>query len=298
MRRYVFPLIVVGLLCLGQSAFCQATRTWVSGVGDDANPASRTAPALTFAGALPKTAAGGEIDNLDTGDFGPVTINKSITIDGAAGVAGIMVTAATGTPAIVISATTTIEVTLRNLQLNGNTGGGTIGIQVLSPVVLHIENCKIFGFSGHGIDFEPTGGSAFYVKNSHIYSNDGDGIYIKPDASSTISIVNSNVNDCATGIHGDDNTITVVQRSACDGNTGAGFETTAGATMTITNSESSLNGTGISSAGTVLISNVTVTNNSVEGLDHAKGGKIESFHDNPAGDNKAAGAATSTLPLK
>ena len=64
----------------GSLAHAQATRTWVSGVGDDANPCSRTAPCKTFAGAISKTAAGGEINVLDPGGFGAVTITKSITI--------------------------------------------------------------------------------------------------------------------------------------------------------------------------------------------------------------------------
>src|SRR5262245_48964588 len=64
------------------AAYAQATRTWVSGVGDDVNPCSRTAPCKTFAGAISKTAAGGEISVLDPGGFGGVTITKSITING------------------------------------------------------------------------------------------------------------------------------------------------------------------------------------------------------------------------
>jgi hypothetical protein len=63
-------------------AQAQATRTWVSGVGDDANPCSRTAPCKTFAGAISKTAPCGEISVLDPGGFGAVTITKSITING------------------------------------------------------------------------------------------------------------------------------------------------------------------------------------------------------------------------
>src|ERR1700733_5985919 len=93
---------IVGICALATLVFsslaaAQATRTWVSGVGDDANPCSRTAPCKTFAGAISKTAASGEIDVLDPGAFGTVTITKAITIDGhgvfAAGVAGITVTA-------------------------------------------------------------------------------------------------------------------------------------------------------------------------------------------------------------
>src|SRR5215210_4845025 len=67
------------------AAQAQATRTWVSGVGDDVNPCSRTAPCKTFAGAISKTADKGEIDALDPGGFGTITITKSMTIDGTTG---------------------------------------------------------------------------------------------------------------------------------------------------------------------------------------------------------------------
>src|SRR6187401_734084 len=108
-------------------AQAQATRTWVSGVGDDVNPCSRTAPCKTFAGAISKTAAGGEINCLDPGGFGTVTITKSITIDCedtqgsilASGTNGVNVNdSATVTP-------NTIKVTLRGLSING--AGTTMG---------------------------------------------------------------------------------------------------------------------------------------------------------------------------
>ena len=72
--------MAVSLLACTAPAAAQATRTWVSGTGDDANPCSRTAPCKTFAGAISKTAAGGEISVLDPGGFGAVTITKSISI--------------------------------------------------------------------------------------------------------------------------------------------------------------------------------------------------------------------------
>jgi len=71
-------------------AEAQATRTWVSGVGDDANPCSRTAPCKTFAGAISKTAPGGEINALDPAGYGAVMITKSITIDGGGTLASIL----------------------------------------------------------------------------------------------------------------------------------------------------------------------------------------------------------------
>lgn len=133
----------------------QATRTWVSGVGDDVNPCSRTAPCKTFAGAISKTAAGGEIDCLDPGGFGAVTITKSITIDCtgtfgsilASGVNGVNVNdSASGAPR-------TIKVHLRGLSING-AGGGLIGVNFTSGAVVTIEDTVIFGFnagSGRGV---------------------------------------------------------------------------------------------------------------------------------------------------
>ncbi len=94
---------VVGFVVLWScvsSAQAQATRTWVSGVGDDANPCSRTAPCKTFAGAISKTADGGEINVLDAGGFGAVTITKSITIDGGGSFASIL---ASGTSGVIIN---------------------------------------------------------------------------------------------------------------------------------------------------------------------------------------------------
>src|ERR1700751_216990 len=69
-------------------AAAQATRTWISGVGDDVNPCSRTAACKTFPGAISKTAAGGEINCLDPGGFGAVTVIKSITLDCGGGNGG------------------------------------------------------------------------------------------------------------------------------------------------------------------------------------------------------------------
>src|SRR2546421_11375795 len=85
--RFTIKLLVIAtfMLAFASIAQAQATRTWVSGVGDDVNPCSRTAPCKTYAGAISKTAAGGEIDCLDPGGFGAVTITNSILIDGTPG---------------------------------------------------------------------------------------------------------------------------------------------------------------------------------------------------------------------
>src|SRR5215468_2795604 len=149
---FKFPVLAV-IFFLGSVAVAeaQASRTWVSGVGDDANPCSRTAPCKTFAGAISKTAAGGEIDALDPGGYGAVTITKSITIDGGGNLASILVS---GTNGIVVSAGASDVVTIRNISING-IGTGLNGIRLLSGGAVHIERCEIFGFTGAGIDAEP-----------------------------------------------------------------------------------------------------------------------------------------------
>lgn len=125
-------------------AAAQATRTWVSGVGDDVNPCSRTAPCKTFAGAISKTAAGGIIDVLDPGGFGAVTITKSITIRGVGATASIL---AAGTNGVVINAAATDTVTLTDLQIDG-AGNGLTGVRILQAGQVNIVNCNISRFRG------------------------------------------------------------------------------------------------------------------------------------------------------
>jgi hypothetical protein len=176
MRKIAVLIAVLGttllpVLCT-VPAYAQATRTWVSGVGSDANACSRTAPCLTFAGAIAKTAAGGEIDALDSGGFGAVTIIKSVTIDGGGGVASVM---AAGTNGITVSAGATDIVTIRNVQVQGNLGNGSSpgtagihGIQFLSGAMLNIDNCKIDGFLGYGIVAQTSANAILNVTNTII----------------------------------------------------------------------------------------------------------------------------------
>ena len=107
-------IFVIGLT--GSPALAQATRTWVSGVGDDANPCSRTAPCKTFPGAISKTAANGEINCLDPGGFGALTITKAITINCEAVFASVLVA---GTNGIIVNAGATDRVYLRGLDIDG-----------------------------------------------------------------------------------------------------------------------------------------------------------------------------------
>lgn len=153
-------LIAALLLSVSTIANAQATRTWVSGVGDDVNPCSRTAPCKTFAGAISKTARNGIISVIDPGGFGAVTITKSITIDGAPFTAGVL---AAGTNGINVNITDFVNdpnatVNIRNLDIEG-AATGLIGVNILSAKKVNIENCKIYGFqagSGNGIKVNTT----------------------------------------------------------------------------------------------------------------------------------------------
>ena len=176
-------------------AEAQATRTWISGVGDDVNPCSRTAPCKTFPGAISKTAAGGEIDCLDPGGFGAVTVTKSITLDCGGGIGGqvgsILVV---GTNGITINAASTDLVKVRNMSINGiqKTGSpGLSGIKLAQGGALIVEHVGIFGFGGTtgsngGVDFEPgSSGATGYTAKLNMLDVElqyglADGVLVKP----------------------------------------------------------------------------------------------------------------------
>ena len=164
-------LVVCFTLTLASMAQAQATRTWVSGVGDDVNPCSRTAPCKTFGGAISKTLTDGEIDCLDPAGYGAVTITKSITID-CGGQFGWLV--GEGPQSAIVINAPGINVRLRNLSIRGQFGGGQ-GILFSAGNALFVENCTIWNFSngaGLGIEFIPSAGTAqLYVTDSLVQGN-------------------------------------------------------------------------------------------------------------------------------
>jgi nitrous oxidase accessory protein NosD len=179
---------------LGSSmAFAQATRTWVSGVGNDANPCSRTAPCKTFAGAISKTATGGEISVLDPGGYGGVTITKPITISGVGTQASIL---ASGTSGIIVNITAppadpqTNTVTLRNLQINGaGVTLGVNGVRVLNATTVIMDHVNVFGFGTNGVISENT--SKVSISDG-VFSNNAIAVHSKD--TSTLTVENSQIN--------------------------------------------------------------------------------------------------------
>lgn len=175
MRRLVCSLVLA--LCVlvvsALPAHAQATRTWVSGVGDDANPCSRTAPCHTFAGAISKTAANGEINVLDPGSFGAVTITKSITISSQFE-AGIL---ASGTNGIMISLPADSDrVVLEGLDLEGF-GTGLNGVTVIGKGKVTIRRTNIHNFTLAGVNMAGAANARVYLENVFISAN-GTGISV------------------------------------------------------------------------------------------------------------------------
>jgi hypothetical protein len=244
--RLTIKMLVIAtfVLAFASIAQAQATRTWVSGVGDDANPCSRTAPCKTFAGAISKTATGGEIDALDPGGFGAITITKAITIDGTTG-AGFGSILAAGTSGVIVNGVAGVNgsrVLLRNLSINGvnqGTSPGISGIRYLAGQSLTVENCQIFGFNTHGIDASTLAdNSQLIVTNTKIYNIAQNGIRLQTSAGQATATIEG----------------TIIQKTG----TGAFFgERTRGA---VRNSVFALNTNGV-------VSTATVTNDSVVNID-------------------------------
>nr|WP_249153546.1 right-handed parallel beta-helix repeat-containing protein [Bradyrhizobium diazoefficiens] len=180
---------------VSQPAHAQATRTWVSGVGDDVNPCSRTAPCKTFAGAISKTAAGGEINCLDSAGFGTVTITKAMTIY-CEGVVGSIL--ASGTNGINVNAAATDHIVLRGLDIEG-AGTGLKGVNILQAASVVIEHCFIRNFngaSGAGIFSNPSNfNSMLMIRDSVISHNGaaaaGAGININTNGGSSRVLINN-----------------------------------------------------------------------------------------------------------
>ncbi|MEY2926419.1 MAG: hypothetical protein RL367_896 [Pseudomonadota bacterium] len=215
-RSIVVVTLIAGPLLVATPAAAQATRTWISGVGDDVNPCSRTAPCKTFAGAISKTAATGEINCLDPGGFGGVTITKSITLSCEGVTAGILVAATNG---ITINAAATDVVRIRGLDIEGltNVGGSINGINFLNGAALYLTNVKINGFggtaNGFGIFFAPANNATLVVDNVELIRNgnagspaNSGGMLIQPAAGMTakVSVSNSVIaNNSNVGVRAD-----------------------------------------------------------------------------------------------
>src|SRR5688500_2634556 len=224
-------LVVVSfILAISSVAQAQATRTWVSGVGDDVNPCSRTAPCKTFAGAISKTAAGGEISVLDPGSFGALTITKSITVDGNGQLSAVLASLVNG---ITVNAGASDKVVIRNLSING-VGNGLSGIRYLAGAELHVENLSISGFTTRGIDVSLAASGKLFVKDTNII-NAGTGIRVTTTAGQVLThLDNVRIEGMsANGFEGAGavSNVTTIRNSVLTGNAQNGILASGGGTV-------------------------------------------------------------------
>ena len=286
MNRFVAVFSLILLPCITTTlGYAQATRTWVSGVGSDANPCSRTAPCATFTGALGKTAAGGEISVLDPGDYGAVTIGKAIILDGDGVLAGILVTGANG---ITVAAAPSDVVILRSLSLVSTGSAVFHGINYQTGGVLVVENCSISGFKGNGINMSLSGSGNLIVRNTGL-TGGASGVYID-STSGTVQaeLDNVSIRGATNGLYASYGT-TNVSNSVLSQNATYGALADGSGIITLLNDRLTGNGTAAEAlaGGTIRLSNNDVFDNG-SGL-RCDGGIMFSAGNNRKGGNVAAG---------
>jgi hypothetical protein len=289
-KALTFALFIVSLSAVAQA---QASRTWVSGVGSDANPCSRTAPCKTFAGAISKTADKGEIDVIDAGGYGAVTTSKSITIDGLGSMSSILHGGISPSNGVVVSdgGLNTAVVTLRNLSFNGF-GNGINGIKFVSGKTLNVENCQIFGngaatpdgagirvaltVTGSNVNVKntsifknrvgitattSTGNVTMNLNNCHIENNTSDGVFLDARAFASVRNTNSSFNGGAgVSLNNGANNSATVEDSELNHNSVAGLFVGTGTSVRLGRSLISQNGSNFSNNGSI----TTFCNNDTE----------------------------------
>jgi hypothetical protein len=274
-------------------AHAQAARTWVSGVGDDVNPCSRTAPCKTFAGAISKTATGGEISVLDPGGFGAVTITKSITIDGEATLGSIL--ANTGLNGIVINAGPSDVVILRHLEIQG-TGSGNSAVNYIGGGAVVIENCMFYGYTGNTVVVNLAASGNLKMKNTTIVGGT-QGIAIKTTAGSlNVSLDNVDIRGTTSGVHAVAG-FTTITNSVITQNTGVGVLADQTSTINVEHSSISNNAAGlqVQPGATLRLTDNGIYDNGSSLV--CNGGQMLSRGDNRI-DGGAGCAPTGTVPVQ
>jgi hypothetical protein len=295
--RRLSVFIAIMLCLMSVSAFAQATRTWVSGVGDDVNPCSRTAPCKTFAGAISKTASGGIIDALDPGGYGAVTITKPMTIEGNGTLASALHSGVNGI-LVNITAGTGRNVILRNLLIDGSgTTLGTNGVRFIAGDSLLIEDCYITHDSSSGVDFEPNSAATLTMRRTSVSLATGNGVFIAPavGGSATATISDCMIHRNGTGIKVQDNSRVNIFRTDVTGSTGDGVFgnglTGSGLVMMIEGSNVSNNNVGIHSNGSssIQVANSSIIGNAGLGVSATNSAQLITFVSNRLVQNGSAG---------
>jgi hypothetical protein len=281
--------LAAALFAAGFSTLAQAqTRTWVSGVGNDANPCSRSAPCQTFAGAFNKTATNGEISVLDPGGYGIITITKSITINGDGTLAGILSAGATGITVNITTNLTTDRVVIRNVSING-AGTGIDGVRIIDGQEVILDNVTIAGFTDAGLDVTQSQSSNVFVKNVRI-SKGFVGIRTQSTAGMVAGTFENVAIDAMSnfGMECVNNTVVVLRNVVAARCAGSGFLSSAASVyLTVENSVSYGNNFGFeAAAGNIRIANCGMYHNNTNLTTNVLS----------AGNNRSAGNTVTNSP--
>jgi hypothetical protein len=285
----IIRFLAAAALAVGFSTAAHAqTRTWVSGVGDDLNPCSRTAPCKTFAGAISKTATNGEISVLDPGGFGTLTIGKSITINGDGTLAGVLSAGVVGFTVNITTNLATDKVVIRNVSING-VGTGTKGVRIIDGQEVILDNVTIAGVTDAGVDIAQTQNGNVFLHNVRISK-----CLVGVRSQSTVGAVSGTFDsvfiDGATshGIECVNNTALVMRNVEVSRCVGSGFRCAAATVnMVVENSVSSGNNFGFeATVGNLRIANCGMYFNNT----NCSSGVLS------AGNNRSAGNTTTNTP--
>jgi hypothetical protein len=299
MRRIALFILLAGFLApvlMSAPAYAQATRTWVSGVGDDNNTGttgcSRTGPCKTFAAAISVTDTNGEIDCIDPGGFGSVTITKSITIDCSGTFGGIV---AAGVNGITINLTASPDplksVVLRGLNINGAGSAGQAGLRgvsILSATLVTLDNVTIMNFTQQGVADVRTAPGRLIIRNSVIRNNAGLGIVAAGVSGTNVSIENVHSINNSFGLATATGNAVKITRSVFSGNSSVGIEADVGAQVGVDSTTVNFNGFGLQTGGTIWFANTDISFNGA-----AISGPTLSFGDNKIYANTNPGTAPS-----
>ncbi|HYP01736.1 MAG TPA: right-handed parallel beta-helix repeat-containing protein [Pyrinomonadaceae bacterium] len=286
--RFTLNLLITVsfVLVFAAMAQAQATRTWVSGVGDDVNPCSRTAPCKTFAGAISKTAKDGEISTLDPGGFGTLTITKSITVNGGGGGQGYgSVLSALAPQGFLINITDVNDVRksvkLNWLDING-ASSGTDGIRFIAGSSLVVENTNIDGLTGDGIEIAAgaAGTVEVFIRNVSVRNSVGTGMKMtSTGATLNVSVENSQFANCGTGVESQGGTLNI-SNSVVSGSATNGINVSGGSIVNAIGNSVTSNGTNGFNCAAPSTIRIGANNVFRNGTGLGGGGTYESFGNN------------------
>src|SRR5712671_1903961 len=291
--RQAAPMALFALVIASSAtpvpAQAQATRSYVSGTGRDSTSCTVSAPCKTLQAALTATSAGGEIFVLNSANYGPVTINKAVTITSEGAIAGVLSTSGVG---MTISAGAGDAVNLRGLAIDGG-GSGSVGIQFNAGQALIIQKSSVRGFANTGINFAPGGSSTLFVSDAYVTNNGSNGILIAGagTAGGMLSRVTATAN--GVGIFASRANVTVTDTVAGNNNYGIGA---IASVMMVRNSTISNNAVGIAAdrSSVVRVGQSTITANGT-GWQATDGGQVQSYGNNIVSGNITDGTLPTTI---